>query len=618
MPQHPPEDEPEAGPGSQRASALLIAVVALAVLAALAGMWWVVRDDAEPAADSDPTRRWAGTPEPLSKADLDALADGVAATLDGRDPRPAAGDRLAEETGPVFVVLRDGGAYKGSAWASEDGAWESTLAAVAAARDDLEQAGQSQQGVDSVELCLSHSYQPITGSEALPEEVDIGVRGIQVAYDGDAAAYAPTLMLANNWDATDVFERFGEAYGANAAAARSEGRLHSFGCDQALVTLDGQEASAVPMERGNTLVELDDVTRPNARALADRMGNWMVKALHPDGRMTYEWWPSAGEESPYNNTIRQWMASLALVRYGLDTGDQQVLDLATRNIDYNLENLYRTEGDLGLVVEPDDGDVKLGAAGLAVLAIMEHPQRERWATQEAALRRTVDELWRKDGFFASFYPAGERDLENQNFYPGEALLMWAETIAETGDRRLLQRFMTSFEYYRDWHLQEVNRNPAFVPWHTQAYAQVWRVTKDRELLDFIFEMNDWLLGMQQWEGAPYPDTKGRFYDPDRPQFGVPHASSTGVYLEGLAEAQRLASLVGDQRRADSYALAIRRGLREVMQLQFVDDVDLYYISKRDRARGGIRTTVYDNRIRVDNVQHNLLAVLTILRWWPGR
>lgn len=618
MPQQPPGAAPETGPGSQRASGVLVAVVALVVLAALAGMWWVARDaddPAGPASGPDPTRRWAGTPDPLQRPELAALADGIATTLDGDDAPPPPGPRLSQETGPVFAVLRDGGAWRGSAWASEGSAWESTMAAVAQATEDLEQRDAG--SVDGVELCLSHSYQPVSGADGLPEEVDTGVRGLQIAYDGDAAAYAPTLMLANNWDVDDVFERFGEAYGANAAAARSQGVLHSFGCDQALVTLDGERARAVPMQRGNTLVGIEAVTRPGVRALADRMGAWMLEALHPDGRMTYEYWPSVGEESPYNNTIRQWMASLALVRFGLDTGDQRVLDLAARNIDYNLDNLYRTDGGLGLVVEPDDGDVKLGAAGLAVLAIMEHPQRERWATQEAALRRTVDELWREDGFFASFYPAGERDLENQNFYPGEALLMWAETIAETGDRRLLQRFMTSFEYYRDWHLQEVNRNPAFVPWHTQAYAQVWRVTKDRELLDFIFEMNDWLLELQQWEEAPYPDTRGRFYDPDRPQYGVPHASSTGVYLEGLAEAQRLATLVGDRRRADAYALAIRRGLREVMQLQFVDDVDLYYVSKRDRARGGIRTTVYDNRIRVDNVQHNLLAVLNVLRWWPG-
>ena len=49
-----------------------------------------------------------------------------------------------------------------------------------------------------------------------------------------------------------------------------------------------------------------------------------------------------------------------------------------------------------------------------------------------------------------------------------------------------------------------------------------------------------------------------------------------------------------------------------MQLQFADDIDMFYVSKRDRVFGGLRTTVYDNQIRCDNVQHTLMATLKIL------
>jgi hypothetical protein len=49
-----------------------------------------------------------------------------------------------------------------------------------------------------------------------------------------------------------------------------------------------------------------------------------------------------------------------------------------------------------------------------------------------------------------------------------------------------------------------------------------------------------------------------------------------------------------------------------MQLQFTDEIDMYYISKTDNVLGGLRTTEYDNSIRVDNVQHGLMAILKIL------
>ena len=107
-------------------------------------------------------------------------------------------------------------------------------------------------------------------------------------------------------------------------------------------------------------------------------------------------------------------------------------------------------------------------------------------------------------------------------------------------------------------------------------------------------------------------TQGRFYDPTRP-FGPPHASSTGVYLEGLIDAHQMAKAVGDSGRQEKYRRSIIRGLRSVMQLTFLDDVDLYYVHQKDKVLGGVRETVYDNEIRVDNIQHNLMGILKILR-----
>ena len=86
-----------------------------------------------------------------------------------------------------------------------------------------------------------------------------------------------------------------------------------------------------------------------------------------------------------------------------------------------------------------------------------------------------------------------------------------------------------------------------------------------------------------------------------------------MYLEGLADAFSLARELGDAEREQSYRLAILRGLRSAMQLQFADETDMYYVSQRDRVRGGLRTTVYNNEIRVDNVEHMLMAVLELLR-----
>jgi len=76
-----------------------------------------------------------------------------------------------------------------------------------------------------------------------------------------------------------------------------------------------------------------------------------------------------------------------------------------------------------------------------------------------------------------------------------------------------------------------------------------------------FEMNDWLLQMQQWEGLAYEDMKGRFFNPNKP-FGPPHASSTAVYLEGLIDAYTLAKEVGDQRSSYGVPNCYRSGSKK--------------------------------------------------------
>jgi len=547
----------------------------------------------------------------LSQDQLSLLTTVVVDTLAGRPPQVPVDslDGVAGLNNPVYAALRVGGEMVGSDWASELGTRDAVATAVAAAMEARDAAAV--QPVDTVELCLSHSYQAITldgpGQELLTN-AHRGVLGIEFEYDGQNGRYSPTLMLANNWSFDAVIERFANANDLTVEEfERSDVRVRVFGCVQVLVTL-GDSSHAVAMERGNTVVRMEDVTEETVGEMRDLLGGWLTGQVHDDGRMTYKYWPSRREESDANNMVRQWMATIALNRLAEQRGDDPAIyDLAARTIRYNLDHFYEEENGLGLILE-FDGEVKLGAVALAALAIVTSHDREAFASEEAALRRTVDHLWQEDGSFRTFYRPADRN-DNQNFYPGEALVFWAELYAESHDPALLDRIMTSFRYYRGWHLDEANRNPAFVPWHTQAYYLVWRETKEPELRAFIFEMNDWLLDMQQWETAVYPDMRGRFYDPTRPHFGVPHAASTGAYLEGLIDAFHLATETGDTGRAEDYRLAIRRGLRSVMQLQFADDVDLYYVQEPDAVLGGVRETVYDNEIRVDNVQHNLLAVL---------
>ena len=588
--------------GSKSTAPRLWVQAGAATLLLAMAVWWVSNPNAPPA-DATP----ATTPR-VSGEQSTAFAQAVAGMI-------RAGGTLADlpaipylpttARGLVYVALRVDGERAADAWGEGGTTVEALSEALAAAAAQLDEPARAM--VDSAEVDVAG---PTAGTSDAPlsagENLDRGILGMSVRLrDNRLVHYAPTRMIADNTSFEVVLDRL-KSDGLFDVERAAPDAVELFETTQLLVDLD--DASVTALTRGNQLVEAVDVTQSSTRHLADGMANWLAQQLAENGRMVYEYFPSRGEESQSNNMIRQWMATLALLRIA-EGREDDVLDRRIQdNIAYNLDLSYREEDGLGLIADPD-GDVKLGAVALAALALSRNPDPSTYAAQQLALTRMVDHLWQPDGSFQTFYlPAGRTD--NQNFYPGEALLLWAVTLEDELDPELLERFMQSFEFYRAWHREAPN--PAFVPWHTMAYAKVWGITHDPALRDFVFEMNDWLLDMQQWNDAPAADVAGRFYDADRPDFGPPHASSDGVYLEGLIAAYRLAKDVGDDARTNAYRTAIVRGIRNLMQLQFSDAVDMYYVSQRDRVEGGLRTTVYDNAIRVDNVQHGLLAVMDAL------
>lgn len=466
---------------------------------------------------------------------------------------------------------------------------------------------------EAVEVCVADDFRDVAkrrfGQVFFPR--GRGLVGMEIAFRGEIVRLAPTRMLAANLGFDRALERFLAKREAGRRDFDTEGGLRAFSARQYLLPPSGDEGRYLELFRGSTLVDAEASSdEDRATALADGIGQWMLDNLSADGVLPYKYWPSRGTESPADNAIRRFLGSLSLARLGEFRGSAEIREAARRNLRFNLARYFREiGGGRGAIVER--AQAKLGAAAVAGLAILESPARDEFSRELAMLAAGIDSLAHEElGFRTFFFPA-ERDGENWNFYSGEALLFWAEATRKgLSIAPGLERCAAAFERCRDEHRRR--RNPAFVPWHTQACASLFAVTGRREFADFALEINDWLLPMQQWDGLD-PDLRGRFYDPRRPEFGPPHAASTGAYLEGLGDAAALARALGDQARAATYRRAIRRGLRSLRQLQFRDERDAFYISRKRRVLGALRTEVYDNAVRLDSAAHALMAALKVLR-----
>ncbi|MCY4585400.1 MAG: hypothetical protein OXB98_05110 [Bryobacterales bacterium] len=436
---------------------------------------------------------------------------------------------------------------------------------------------------------------------------------MEIAYRGEVLRFSPTWILATNRSFRRILDRFLKQRNTSDADFTAYGSLRAFSARQFLLSGD-DEAVATELFRGAPLVSPSPtIGEDRADDLAQGIAQWMLDNLSNEGELPYKYWPSRGMVSPADNAIRQFLASLSLARLGELRSNAEIREAARRNLRFNLKRYFRNIGEgRGAIVERTGA--KLGAAALAALAILESPASAEFLPELEMLAAGVNSLADKDRGFRTFFFPPERDGDNWNFYSGEALLFWAEAMRR-GARYAptLEQCVSTFACCRRRHYQA--RNPAFVPWHTQACASLFNRTGRREFAGFVLEANDWLLSMQQWDrpkGLP-PDLWGRFYDPQRPEFGPPHAASTGAYLEGLADAMTLAREIGDEARAAAYERAIARGLRSLRQLQFRSQHDAFYVSRRERVMGALRTEAYDNAVRIDSAAHALAASVKILQ-----
>jgi hypothetical protein len=525
--------------------------------------------------------------------------------------------RLLDPNQGVYVAARRGGFLVTETWGPEGGTvWDGLLGALDAIRADVPASPPDTLQIDLVHSVRQHSY--AEDSDWLHTNLFRGVRGLAIQTLSGTHRLAPSQAIAENRTAEDFFDAaipLPAFLGGGEHKTRARQRYASFGADQLLVILR-PEPHTVKLLRGNTQVHMSDVSAQRIEETVALQAGWLQRTQQSSGRMTYIYLPSEERRNTgKDNMIRRWMASAALVRWAKHTGEESDWESATRSINHNLDTHYTQEGELGIVRY--QGKSKLGALGIAAYTLRIHREGSQWAEQERSLSAAIDTLVDEDGSMQSWlsHPNGHVGDQN-NFYPGEALFYWAQVLSEQDDPELLERYMRSFRYYREWHLKKANRNPAFVPWHTQAHFQVWQKTQDPELAAFILEMNDWLLDVQQFDDAPFPDTRGRFYKLGS-GFGPPHASATGVYMEGLVDAWRLATALQDEPRAEAYRIALLRAVRSIMQLQFADDVDLFYVEDRQMVRGGIRTRVWDNEIRCDNVQHAMMGMIKMLQHMPA-
>jgi hypothetical protein len=375
-----------------------------------------------------------------------------------------------------------------------------------------------------------------------------------------------------------------------------------------------------PLARFDPLVAQPHQTQAAVRAVL--LGSaWMARMNQAQGRFLYGYEPALRLPLAGDHDLRQARAAIALAQSAKFSGDERQAVMASQAI---LALLAATK------IDPADQNCRIplplapacnrvGFAALVALAIYELPGPDPKLVAEAErLCAFLRKQCRPDGSVGYTETASgdaeKIDPAGMNEYPGVALqaivsgnrlqpAAWKTEIAARGLAYYRARFKS-------------NPHPLLAATLSPVAAELYRQAKSADAAAALFEMNDWLCGLQiavtdprvpQWAGGFRTMIDGRVAD-------EPAGPESGLFIQSVALAYEINRHVPDLARGERYRSALMEGMRFLCSLQYVE-ANTRHFENTFRAQmliGGFHLGPADGTLRIDATAIAVSGLLAFL------
>jgi hypothetical protein len=349
--------------------------------------------------------------------------------------------------------------------------------------------------------------------------------------------------------------------------------------------------------------------------------HWLTRMNQPQGRFQFGYRPALRQPLEGDHNLKQARAALALAQAARFTGDRRQIAVASQAV---LSLLAITK------IDPADPNCRMpvvssmtcnrvGFAAVLALCIYELPGADEKLLAEAErLCEFLHRQLRVDG--SVHYVDGPNDLSTKvdpagaNEFPGTALHALALSQRAAPAAWKTEALAKGLEHYRAWF--KANPHPMLAATLTPAFAELHLQTKSDDAASAVFEMNDWLIGMQYAAGDPrHPLWAGGF----KTVAGGHMVESEpgcecGAYVQSLAYAYRLANTRMDPNRAARCKQTLYDAVQFLAGLQYTE-ANTRHFENGFRASvllGGFYFTPTDGNLRIDSTAWALTGMLRFL------
>ncbi len=347
----------------------------------------------------------------------------------------------------------------------------------------------------------------------------------------------------------------------------------------------------------------DNVAENKLEECALYGGDNLVFSQSCNGRYRYVY---DAEHDQYNdsdyNIVRHAGATYGLLDLYKEVKQEKYLETGIKGLDFLCAFNYIIDWNIWAINY--DLDTNVGTVSLAILGMVrywEATNNEKYNIYVEKYSNFIVSQQNDDGSFAGRYGSDEED----RYYSGEAFFALSLAYEMLEKERYLKAMEKALEYY--WSIDYEYNDSAFIPWASSGCARWYELTKNSDFLDFCFEMTDIQIQRQNLINN-YDELGNKLYG-----YLKAPTVNTGVYLEGIGDALRVAKKVNDITRVTKYRDCLKAGIEWELSLQFRD---IEQLGRPIKAFGGFhRGFTVENayQVRIDYTQHAISAILRALR-----
>ena len=362
------------------------------------------------------------------------------------------------------------------------------------------------------------------------------------------------------------------------------------------------------------------ITREHLITAIEATRVYYLNQQFKEGNFLYAMDLSSGKYYDDDNQVRQAGALWGLSCLNRDRFTENTRRALLAGIDFFERNQKKIPSGEMILCYPGEDVLKTGTVALFCLTLIEFligqeeflPVQVRQRYQDLLDQHLayLQSMEMGDGSWVSQYdlPSGYREQVASPYYDGEALLAYCRAARLLKRDKLLPRIRTALPLLLEKYTVKCwepggdsDETKGFYQWGSMACAEVVEAGWDHADL-----AGQATLAMAWWQ----------IYDNKLEARG----GNTAYALEGLVAAWRIAKARNDQKSMDLIRPVIERCLGRLMVWQvggpfMKQNTHLTHLPRiHPKAYGGITSALNSNIIRIDNVQHQLHAMLLALQY----